>query len=60
MEKRPRGRPVGVTYPKVRSIRLSENDDARLQALAEKWETTGIEVLRRLIREAARREGVDQ
>ena len=57
--KRRPGRPAGVSLPVVRSMRFAAEDLARLEALrARAGDRTVNETVRRLIREAARREGV--
>jgi hypothetical protein len=53
------GRPRGVPYPVVKSIRFSERDGERIGRLAEKLELPVADVLRLALRELAKREGVE-
>lgn len=60
MEETPKaGRPPGKRYGVVRSIRLSERDAERVRHLAEKWELKDTDAIRRAIREASAREGLE-
>src|SRR5438445_349653 len=56
--KRPRGRPGGQRYPFSRQIRLSQNQEELLRRLSERWDCQQVDVIRRLIVEAAEREGL--
>jgi hypothetical protein len=59
-QKRSAGRPKGSARftGSVKAIRFSVQDDARLKALAEKLETSEVEVLRQALRRMAEAEGV--
>jgi hypothetical protein len=56
--KRPRGGLRGVRYSQSKRVRLSEKQGELLRRLAERWDCDQAEVIRRLIVEAAEREGV--
>lgn len=53
------GRPKGAQFTYIRSLRFNERDAARMERLAEKWELTEAQVMRRALKEAAEREGVE-
>jgi predicted DNA-binding protein len=53
------GRPPGKPYPVVKQLRLSERDAERLKLLAAKREKPEAWIMRELIREAAKREGLE-
>jgi hypothetical protein len=58
MERRP-GRPKGLAYPVIKQLRLRQDDADDLKALSERWRCSEAEAMRRAIREAAKREGVE-
>jgi len=57
--KRPRGRPPGRTYPLGITIRMTPAERAAASRLGERWGCGATEAIRRALREAARREGVE-
>lgn len=59
--RKPRGRaPAGASaFPHVHSLRFSDRDEERLEKLAAKLEITLVDVVRRALRELAKREGVE-
>lgn len=57
-DKRPRGRPVGKDYGVVKSVRLTQRDDALLGALADERGCSEAAVLRQLLRKAAKSAGI--
>lgn len=60
MEKKRAGRPRSDrAAPISRAMRLREEDDRRLKALANLWGSSEVAVVRRLLLEAARKEGLE-
>lgn len=55
-KRRGRGRPVGPIYPGGKHVRLTAEDLEDLEYLKRAWRTTDSDVLRRALREMARRE----
>ena len=53
--KRKPGRPPGKEFPAARTLLLTDEDNEALNALADKWECSAAEVVRRLIRREAKR-----
>lgn len=56
-ERKP-GRPHGRTYPVLKQLRLSEQDNERLRILAQQMEESEAGVVRALIRKEARARGI--
>lgn len=52
------GRPEGKDFPHVKTFRLRAEDVERLAALANRWGSSEAAVIRRLLLEAARAEGL--
>lgn len=58
-KKHPGGRPkTGTRFPRQFTVYETDRGMELLQEIARKWETTNAEVIRRLIREEARRLGL--
>lgn len=57
-EQRPKGRPLGKSYGSVKSIRFTPADAYLLRALAEAWGCSEAAVMRRLLRDGAKKAGI--
>jgi hypothetical protein len=56
--KHPGGRPPGKRYPRQFTVQETDRGMDLLKAIADAWETTQAEVIRRLIREKAKELGL--
>lgn len=52
------GRPPGRDFPHVKSFRFRDEDEERIKGLADRWGSSEAAVIRRLLQEAAAREGL--
>jgi hypothetical protein len=55
----PKGRKRKMTRQVATSFRMDERDLELIRRLAAKWDRSAASVIRQLVREAARREGVE-
>lgn len=53
------GRPAGSKFPRRLLVYMTDKGMEQLQAIADRWETSQADVVRRLVRERAQSEGLE-